>query len=108
MERDIITDSSAYPFFVSFKAKAFNTTQGSSCSAQTGISQPGIIIVQLSSCKRIRIDSCQECIQVFFVRNFLDTEVTQEIVIQAPADVVMTAEVILKYIIPRQISNKIS
>ena len=107
VESDVIADSSVYPFFIPLESKAFNTAQRGCCSTQTGISQARIIIVQLSPCKRIRIASCQESIQVFFMRDFLDTKVTQKIIIQPPANVIMTAEIILKYIIPWQLGNKI-
>ena len=107
MERNVVSDSPVYSVFVSFKSEALDAAQRSSCSAETGISKPWIIIVQFSSCKGVRIASGEEGVQVFFMRNLLNSGAAQKIIIKSPADVVMTAEIVLENIIAGQFSNNI-
>ena len=99
MQGNVITDSSVYTLLISFKSKTFNTAERSCCSAESCITKTRIIVIKFSSCKRIRIFSCKEIIQIFLMRYFLNTEVFKIFIIQSPSDIVMAAEIILEYVV---------
>ena len=107
MQCDVITDRTVNTFFISFKSETFNTAERSSSTAESCITKTRVVIVQLASCERIRIFSCKEIVQIFLVRNFLDSEVLKVIIIQPPADIIVAAEIVLEHIISRKSGNNI-
>ena len=107
MQCDVITDGSVHSFLISFESKALNTTERSCCSAEPCITKTWVIVIKLASCERIRIFSCKEVVQIFLMRYFLNTEVFKIFIIQSPSDIVVAAEIILKYIISRKFGDDI-
>ena len=86
MQGDVIADRTVNAFFILFKSKTFNSAEGSGGTAESCIAKTRIVIVQFTSCERIRVLSGKEIIQIFLMRNFLDSEVLKVVIIQPPAE----------------------
>ena len=99
MQCQIVTDCSLCCLFVSLIGSFLDTTQRSGCTTLAGISGSRVCIIQFSSCKRIFIIACEEITQVFLVSHFIDTELSKPSIVQSPADIVMTTQIIQEYIV---------
>ena len=78
----------------------FDPAQARRRSAQPGVAKPWIIIVQFSTCVRLECHAAEILIQKLFMCHLIDTELPEEPIIQPPADIVMTPEVIQECILP--------
>src|SRR5699024_11690183 len=70
--------------------------EGGRGAAEAGVPQAGVVVVQLPDGEGVRRLAGKEIVQVLFVRDLLHPEPGQEIVVKAPADVVVAAQVVLE------------
>src|SRR5699024_7949342 len=79
-----------------------DAAEGGGGAAEPGISGGGVVVVELSPGKGAGIFPGKIVIEEFFVGILLHMALLQPAVFQSPADVVMAADVVEKYVILRE------
>ena len=107
MEHNIKADGACLLFPVMLILGRLDSAQGSCRPCQAGIPEARVIIVQFSSRIGAGPFSGQVIIEILLVGDFLNAERLQESIIQAPADIIVAAQVIKERIFPRKIKNRL-
>ena len=107
MEHDIQADGTVQFIVVKLILGGFNTAQGSSGAAQTGITEAGIVVVELSAGVTVIAFAGQIIVEIFLVCDFFYAELPEVGIIQSPADIVMAAQIIEEGVLVRQRKNRL-
>ena len=102
VQHDIQADGAVKLVFVIFVLGSLDAAQGCGCAAQTGVTQTGIVIVKLAAGIAVIALAGQVVVEVFLVGDFFHSELFEEVVIQAPADIVVAAQVVQEGVVMRQ------
>ena len=105
VEHDVEADA-AFDFpLVLLVFRRLDPAEGSCRSAESGVAQAGIVIVKLAAGVTVVALAGEIVVEVFLVRHFRDAELLEIIVVQAPADVVVAAQVVQECVLVRQREN---
>ena len=102
MKHHIHLDCLFHSLFIMLESSLLHTTHRSSCSAESCISCNRILIVKNTSAVALSCIALEIIIQVFLMRAFLDSFLTKSCIIQPPANVIMTAQIIEENVILRK------
>ena len=83
-----------------FEAGLFHAAERGGGAAEPGVAQFGVVVIQLAPGPASRPLAGEPVVEIFFVGNLLYGKLTQPGVVQSPANVVVTAEIILEQIVP--------
>ena len=94
MQADVQAQGPGELFFVLLIARRLHAAEGGRRSAEPCVAQAGIVVVELSPARAARQASGQAVVQELLVRHLAHAEMAEEAVIEAPADVVVAAQVV--------------
>ena len=102
MQHDIESECLLQLSLILLVQRSLDSAQACGRSAQSGVSQPRIVIVQFASCIRVEQISAEIVIQELLVRDLVYAELLQKRVVQPPPDIIMAAQVIQEGILLRE------
>ena len=102
VEHDIHADGAVQLVVVHLVFCSFNAAQRGGRAAQTGIAQAWIIIVELAAGIAVVALAGQIIVEIFLVCYFLHAESLEEIVVKAPADIVVAAQIVQEGVVVRK------
>ncbi len=105
VQHDIQTDCLRQFVFILLILSGFDPAQGRRRTAKTRVTKARIVIIELASGITAVPCTTQIVIQIFLVRDFLDAELFQEIIVKAPADIIVAAQIIEEHILFGQRKN---
>ena len=94
VEHDVQTDGPLQLPVILLVLGGLDAAQRSGRTAQAGVAQAGIVVVELSAGIAVIASAGQVVIEIFLVGDLLHAELFEEIVIEAPADIVVAAQVV--------------
>ena len=107
VEHDIQADRAVQLGFIALIFRRLNAAQGCGGPAQAGIAEAGVIIVELTAGITVIALTGQVVIKEFLVGDLFHPELLEEFIIQAPADIIVAAQVIQEGIFVRQGKNSL-
>ena len=102
VQHDIETDAAIQLPAVLLIFCRLDTAQRSGCAAQTRVAQTGIVVVELTAGVASVALAAQIVVQIFLVRHFGDAELLEVLIVKAPADIVVAAQVVEECVLVRQ------
>ena len=87
--------------------RRLHAAQRRGCAAESGVSEPRIVIVKLSAGVAAENVAAEVIIEEFLVRHLLDAELAEVLIIETPADIVVAAEIIQEGILLRQREHRL-
>ena len=105
VQHEVQTDRAVQLLIVLLVLRCFDAAEGSSGTAKSRVSQTRVVIVQLASCVALPVVAGEIIVQVLFVLHFLDAELLQEVVVQAPSDVVVASQIVEEDVLFRQLEH---
>ena len=94
VQHDVETGGPLDRALIVFIAPGFQAAEGGGSATQPRIAQAGIVIVELASCGAAPPLAGEIVVEETLVLALLRTEAGEEAVVEAPADIVMAAEVV--------------
>ena len=107
VQHDVETDAAIQLPAVLLIFRSFNAAEGSGRSAKSCVAEAGIIVVELAACVAAECQAAQIIIEVFLVRHFGDAELLQILIVKAPADIVVAAQIVQECVLVRQRENSL-
>ena len=104
MQHQIQADGAVQLPVVLLIFRGLDTAEGSCRAAESGIAQTGIIVVELAAAVATEIaQAAQIIVQIFLVGHLFDAELFEVLIIQAPADIIMAAQIVQEGILLGQL-----